>query len=159
LGVSLRPPPVAVAPIAADLHPDLSTRERVTLQTKPQECMTCHGIINPLGFTLERFDAIGRVRESDRGKPIDDSGRYQTREGETVEIAGPRSLAEMLAASEEVHASFAEQLFHHLVQQPVRAYGPETLDTLRQVFVEQEMNIHTLAVEVMAVSALVGRGT
>ena len=64
LGVSLRPPPVAVAPIAADLHPDLSTRERVTLQTKPKECMTCHGIINPLGFTLERFDAIGRIRDS-----------------------------------------------------------------------------------------------
>ena len=158
LGVSLRPPPVAVAPIAADLHPNLSTRERVTLQTKPKECMTCHGIINPLGFTLERFDAIGRIRESDRGKPIDDSGSYRTRSGQTVEIAGPRSLAEMLAGSEEVHASFAEQLFHHLVQQPVRAYGPETLNTLRQAFVEQEMNIRKLAVEVMATSALVGRG-
>jgi hypothetical protein len=158
LGVSLRPPPVAVAPIAADLHPNLSTRERVTLQTEPKECMTCHGIINPLGFTLERFDAIGRIRKSDRGKTIDDSGSYRTRSGKIVEIAGPRSLGEMLAGSEEVYASFVEQLFHHLVQQPVRAYGPETLNMLRQSFVEQEMDIRKLAVEVMAASALVGRG-
>jgi hypothetical protein len=64
----------------------------------------------------------------------------------------------MLAGSEEVHVSFTEQLFHHLVQQPVRAYGPETLNTLRQAFVEQEINIRKLAVEVMAASALVGRG-
>jgi hypothetical protein len=158
LGVSLRPPPVAVAPIAPDLHPDLTTRERVTMQTQPKECMTCHGIINPLGFTLERFDAIGQIRDSDRGKPIDDSGSYQTRSGQTVAITGPRSLAEMLADSEEVYASFVEQLFHHLVQQPVRAYGPETLDTLRTAFVEQDTNIRKLAVEVMATSALVGRG-
>jgi hypothetical protein len=157
LGVSLRPPPVAVAPIAADLHPNLSTRERVTLQTKPKDCMTCHGIINPLGFTLERFDAIGGIRESDRGKPIDDSGSYRTREGQVIEINGPRALAEMFVNSEEVHTSFVEQLYHHLVQQPVRAYGPETLSKLRQAFVEHDMNIRKLAVEVMATSALVGR--
>jgi hypothetical protein len=159
LGVSLRPPPVAVAPIAADLHPNLTTRERVTLQTKSKECMTCHGIINPLGFTLERFDAVGRLRESERGKPIDDSGSYRTREGKTVSIAGSRSLGQMLARNKEVHASFAEQLFHHLVQQPVRAYGLETLDTLRQVFVKNDLNVRKLAVEIMATSALVGRGT
>ena len=36
-----------------DLHPSLTTRERVTLQTSPPPCITCHGIINPLGFALE----------------------------------------------------------------------------------------------------------
>jgi hypothetical protein len=62
-----------------------------------------------------------------------------------------------LARSEEVHASFAEQLFHHSVQQPVRAYGPDTINRLQQAFVDQDMNIRKLAVEVMATSALVGR--
>src|SRR5262249_24386537 len=44
LGRVLRPPPEAVAPLAPDLHPDLSTRERVSLQTSPAACATCHGI-------------------------------------------------------------------------------------------------------------------
>jgi len=159
LGVALRPPPVAVAPLAADLHPGLTTRERVTLQTQPANCMTCHGIINPLGFTLERFDAVGRIRDQDRGKPINDTGSYQTRNGETVTIAGARGLAEMLSASDEVHSAFCEQLFHHLVQQPVRAYGSTTLDDLKKTFTSRGMNIRTLAIEIMASSALVGNAS
>ncbi|MBX9625905.1 MAG: DUF1588 domain-containing protein, partial [Gemmataceae bacterium] len=53
LGRSLRPPPDAFTPLPADLHPSLTTRERVALQTKPAACITCHGNMNPLGFALE----------------------------------------------------------------------------------------------------------
>ena len=66
LGRSLRPPPEAVAPLPPDLHADLTTRERVTLQTKPEACQSCHGMINPLGFTLEHFDAVGRYPRARR---------------------------------------------------------------------------------------------
>src|SRR5262249_7646645 len=55
LGVTLRQPPDAFTPLAPDLHPTLNTRERVTLQTSPKMCASCHGVINPLGFTLENF--------------------------------------------------------------------------------------------------------
>ena len=66
LGRSLRPPPKAVAPLPAELHADLTTRERVALQTKPEACQSCHAMINPLGFTLENFDAVGRFRTRGR---------------------------------------------------------------------------------------------
>ena len=59
-------------------------RERVTMQTKENSCMTCHAIINPLGFTLENFDAVGRYREQDHGKPVDPTGSYRTRDGQAV---------------------------------------------------------------------------
>src|SRR5262249_3746628 len=74
LGLSLRPPPEAVAPLPPELHPNLTTRERVEMQTKANACLTCHAIINPLGFTLENFDAVGRFREQDHGKPVDPTG-------------------------------------------------------------------------------------
>ena len=45
---------------------------------------------------------------------------------EVVKFAGARELAKYLAGSSEVHDAFVEQLFHHLVKQPVRAYGPST---------------------------------
>ncbi len=157
MGQSLRPPPVAVAPLAPDLHPGLTTRERVALQTKPATCMTCHQIINPLGFALEHFDAVGRYREAEHGKPVDSTGGYQTRDGERVPFDGARQMAEFIAESEEAHTAFTEQLFHHLVQQPVRAYGSETLAELRESFTSSEFNIQDLAVRVMVVSAPVGR--
>jgi hypothetical protein len=159
LGRTLRPPPDAFVPLSPELHPDLTTRERVTLQTQASECMTCHAIINPLGFTLERFDAIGSYRDSERGKPVDAATVYQTPAGETVELNGARELAEHLVASRDAHAAFVEQLFHHLVQQPVAAYGPQQLDQLVDAFAQHEFNIRRLAEEIMVATALVGRDT
>jgi hypothetical protein len=159
LGRTLRPPPDAFVPLAPDLHPDLTTRERVTLQTQPGECMACHQIINPLGFALEQFDAVGRFRETERGKPVNAAASYQAPSGETVEITGARELAEYLAASPDCHAAFVEQLFHHLVQQPVAAYGPQTLENLTQRFVDGNFNIRQLAVEIVVATALAGRET
>lgn len=154
LGLSLRPPPEAVTPLPPNLHPTLTTRERVTLQTRSNACMTCHGIINPLGFTLEHFDAVGRFRDQDHGKPIDALGSYRTRAGQTVTLNSARELATFLAGSEEAQAALAEQLFHHLVQQPAQAYGPGTLEGLRRSFVAGGFNLRKLAVEIMALSAM-----
>lgn len=159
LGQMLRPPPEAVTPISPDLHPELTTRERVALQTKAANCRTCHGIINPLGFTLEHFDAIGRYRKTDRDKSVDASGSYLTRSGERISLNGARDLAEFLANSEEAHAAFVQQFFQHLVQQPIQAYGPTALVDLRESFVENKFKIRTLAVDIMVASALLGRET
>ncbi len=157
LGRSLRPPPEAFVPLAENLHPNLSTRERVALQTRPQACQACHGMINPLGFTLEHFDAVGRYRDEDNGKPVDASGAYQTTTGEVVKLDGARELGKFLADSPEVQAAFAEQLFHHLAQQPVRAYGPKTRDELRAAFARGGFDIRKLAAEVAVTAARTGR--
>jgi hypothetical protein len=154
LGVSLRPPEDAFTPLPEKLHPTLTTRERVLLQTKPAACQMCHGVINPLGFTLERFDAVGRYREQDNGKAVDDSGTYLARTGEPVKLTGARDLAKFLAGSEEVQTAFAERLFHHLVKQPVRAYGPRRLAEFRDSFSRQGFSIRKLVVEEVTVAAM-----
>ena len=159
LGQRLRPPRDAVAPLAPDLHPELTTRERVTLQTAAAHCMTCHAIINPLGFTLEEFDAVGRYREKDRNKPVDSRGNYLTQQGDEVAFEGPRDLARFLATSDEAHQAFVEQLFHHLVQQPIRAFGSSKLSELHEVFRQEEFHIRKLAVEIMVASTPVKRET
>lgn len=154
LGRSLRPPPEAVSPLAPDLHPSLTTRERVLLQTKPVACQTCHAMINPLGFSLENYDALGRFRAEEKGRAIDAAGYYNTQAGKQVSFNGVREMATFLAASEEVHAAFVEQLFHYLVKQPIRAYGPDRLTQLRKNFAENNYSIRKLLVELITVSAL-----
>jgi hypothetical protein len=153
LGRALKPPPEAVAPLAPDLHASLTTRERVILQTSPAACMTCHGTINPLGFGLEHFDAVGRYRNDEKEKPIDATGTYETPTGEPLTYSGARELASILAGSEEVQTAFVEQLFHHLVKQPIRAFGPNTAADLRRSFVEHNFDIRKLVVEIVALSA------
>jgi hypothetical protein len=154
LGRTLQPPPAAFTPLPAELHPDMTTRQRVALQTQPATCHSCHGMINPLGFTLEKFDAIGRLRTWENGKPIDATGSYRPRSGPAVHFFGARTLARYLAGSEEAHAAFVEKLFQHLVKQPVMAFGPRTLPDLEKSFAAHDFNIRQEMVEIIAASAL-----
>ncbi len=154
LGKVLRPPPEAVAPLAPDLHAGLSTRERVALQTSPTSCRTCHGMINSLGFGLEQFDAVGRYRSEEKGKPIDATGTFETRAGEFLPYSGARELATLLAESEETHTAFVQQLFHHMVKQPIPAYGISEAANLRRSFQEHKFNIRRLMVDIIADSSL-----
>jgi hypothetical protein len=154
LGRLLQPPPEAFAPIPAEEHPNLTTRQRVSLQTKPAACVSCHSMINPLGFSLEKFDAIGRLRTRENGLPIDTQGSYHSRDGQAVKFFGARGLGRFLAGSEEAHAAFVEKLFQHMVKQPVRAFGPRALPDLQYAFTANEFNIRNQLVEIMAASAL-----
>ncbi len=157
LGRTLRPPPDAFTPLAPDLHPNLSTRDRVALQTSPQSCLLCHSMINPLGFALENFDAVGRHRAAEKGKPVDATGSYQSPTGESVQFAGVRELATFLVGSDEAQAAFVQQLFQELVKQPIRAYGPGRLPDLQKSFAGHDFHIRKLVVEIVAASALAER--
>jgi len=153
LGRSLRPPPEAVAPLAPDLHAGLSTRERVALQTSPKACLSCHEMINPLGFGLENYDAIGRFRGEEKGRPVDACGTYEPPSGDPAKFAGARELAAVLASSDETHAAFVEQFFHHLVKQPIRAFGPDRQADLTRSFGSNGFHLRKLMVEIVAGSA------
>lgn len=155
LGNVLEPPPEAVAPLAPDLHPDLTTRERVMLQTEDVSCQSCHAMINPLGFALEEFDAVGRYRTSERAgelsKPIDASGLYLPRQGDRVRFTGSRELAAYLATSRDSQEAFVEDLFHAVAKQPLRAWGDETQESLRAAFEANGFDIRRLLVDIMQV--------
>ncbi len=154
LGVTLRPPAnAAFTPLPPESHPDLTTRERIALQTSQESCVACHSIINPLGFTLEQFDAVGRHRDIENGKSIDVSGQYETRTGSIARFSGPRELATFLADSDEAHDAFAQQMFQQFVKQPVRAYGLEKPKQLREIFARSGYNIRKLLVEIAAIAS------
>jgi hypothetical protein len=148
LGWQLKPPPVAVDPLGEDFDPEMTTRQRVEFQTSPDNCMSCHRTINPLGFTLERFDAVGRPRASDNEKPVDTKVVYLSAAGESVEMNGPRDLANYLVGERETYRNFVESMFHHLVKQPVAAYGENRFDELTTEFMKNDCNIRELIVRI-----------
>lgn len=146
LGRSIKPPPIAVSPIAPDLHPNLTTRERTILQTSPSACVSCHSAINPLGFGLEQFDAIGRYRSQEKDKPVDASGEYLMRSGETAKFNDAVTLAQFLVKAEETQTSLVQQVFHHTAKQPIMAYGTDTVGNLQALFVRDGFDLKRLMV-------------
>lgn len=152
-GRPLRPPPVETVFEDSHFDPGLSMREKVAEMTKDSTCMACHTLINPLGFSLEHYDSIGRWRAADHhGRPIDSASDYTTDEGETIRLAGARDVAAYAAASDLAHRAFLRALFHHLVKQPVEAYGHDRMDHLHARFQGTGFRI-TGAIETIALTA------
>ena len=152
-GRTLRPPNEAFTPFSPDLHPDLTTRERVALQTSPDSCQVCHTKINGLGFALENFDAAGKFRSQEKAKSLDPTGKYVDRDGVEVSFSGPRELAEYIVSSDDAHRAFVNRAFQHFVKQPAAAFGTATLDELTDRFQKNNFNINELIVEISVVAA------
>jgi hypothetical protein len=104
------PPDIVVRPPTVD--PRLSTRERFAQHTADERCATCHLQMDPIGFAFEHYDAAGRWRDIDGGKPVDATGDLT---GTDVDGAldGVPSLAARLAASDEVASCTATQWFRY----------------------------------------------
>jgi cytochrome c553 len=154
VGATLKSPSIAAAFEDAKFDPTLTMREKVVQVTKNAQCMSCHTVINPLGFTLEHFDAVGRWRTQDNHKPVDAMGEFETDDGRTVKLTGPKDVADYATNSEHAHRAFVRQLFHHTVKQPVPAFGLETLDTLRAHFEANRFNIRKLLEEIAVTAAM-----
>ncbi len=153
MGRVLRPPNSAFTPLSPDLHPDLTTRQRVELQTSPESCQTCHSKINPLGFSLENFDAVGHYRMMEGDQPIDATGGYTSRADEEIQFHSPRDLGDYVANSPDAQSAFVERTFQYFVKQPIAAYGPDQLEKLTQQFQDSNFNIRELLVEIAVISS------
>lgn len=68
------PPDVPDLEVTANASPDASLREQLEKHRADPGCASCHKAMDPLGLGFENFDAIGRWRDSDEGKPVDASG-------------------------------------------------------------------------------------
>lgn len=150
LGRFLKPPPNAIEFKDADFDPTLTMREKVTDLTKDQACMACHSIINPIGFSLEYYDAVGRFRTSDNNKPINSESDYETPDLKKIRIKGPRDLARLAVESPHAHRAFIKHLFHHLIQQPVNSYGFAKMDELHKTLQDSNFHIRNLIATIAA---------
>jgi len=79
LGVEPPPPPPNVPPLkelATDVHGGAkpTMRQQMEMHRKVEPCASCHKIMDPIGFSLESFDAVGHWRTTDDGAPIDPNG-------------------------------------------------------------------------------------
>jgi hypothetical protein len=84
-----------------------SVRERIELHRKNPACAGCHKIMDPIGLSLDNFDAIGRWRTEDEGVAIDASAQLV----DGTPMSGPETLRKaLLDRSDAFIASLTEKL-------------------------------------------------
>jgi hypothetical protein len=111
-------------------------------------CNGCHTLMDPIGLAFENFDAMGRYRENEAGASLDVSGEIT---GATdPALAGPfvgvRAMAEKLAASSQVRACLATQLFRFAAGRSEAEADECSLATMRDSFGSSNGNLLELIV-------------
>jgi cytochrome c551/c552 len=111
LGTPPPPPPPNVPALSENASSGelklLSVRERMEEHRKNPTCAACHKIIDPIGFALENFDAVGAWRINDSGLPIDAKGQLF----DGTKLDGPISLRQaILNHSDAFLGTFTENL-------------------------------------------------
>jgi len=99
------PPPTVDANLE-ETTAAVTTRERYAQHTQDPSCAACHSLIDPIGFTFERYDAYGRYRDQENGISVDTSGEVSLPGGAPVPLDGLDSLSDYLATSEEAATCF-----------------------------------------------------
>jgi mono/diheme cytochrome c family protein len=153
LGVNLKSPSIAASFEDAKLDPSLTMREKVTALTQSASCSGCHALINPLGFTLENFDTLGRWRSTENQKPIHTDVDYEAEEGGSAHFSNARDIAQHAVSSPFAHDAFIRHLFHHLVKQPPMAFGPNTVADLRKSFRDHQFSVRQLIAQIALLKA------
>ena len=124
LGAPPPPPPPNVPPLAeSDRRAPTSLRERMEQHRASPVCASCHSRMDPLGFALEHFDAVGKWRESDGGAQINATITWQ---GDTID--SPRAFREaLLATGDEFIRTVTEKLMIYALGRGVDYYDAPTL--------------------------------
>lgn len=108
------PPPPSVPPLEPAQGKE-TERQRFERHTKDPACAGCHRLLDPVGFGLSRFNAIGQQMADDRGQPINDEGIVMgfERGGDLIDLKfkGAAELSEALATSPEVQRCMVTQAF------------------------------------------------
>lgn len=103
------PPPGAEMqePATPSAQPLRTTREYFAWKTSMTQCAGCHGVINPVGFAFEKYDAIGQLRSVEGDAPIDATGTLALPDG-NIAFDGARKLITDLAGFSSVRACYAK---------------------------------------------------
>jgi mono/diheme cytochrome c family protein len=123
LGLPSPPPPPGVDTNLAEVKPNApppTIRERLAQHRTNPSCASCHSVIDPLGFALEQFDAIGGWRTTDEsGRPVDSAA--STLSGATLDgLAGLRAF--LLAEPEQFPRTVTEKLMAYALGRRLEYY-------------------------------------
>ena len=150
LGENVPPAPANVPPLEKQVHgavANLTLRQRTELHRTNAVCANCHKILDPIGFGLENFDAIGRWRDqNDTGGAIDAAGELP----EAKQFTSPRELKAIIAARRgDLARNLTEKLLSYALCRPLEGYDEIVVDHLMQAIAPDGFRMQTIISEIV----------
>jgi mono/diheme cytochrome c family protein len=126
---------------------NLSLRQRTELHRTNAVCANCHKILDPIGFGLENFDAIGRWREADEnGAPIDAKGELPGRKN----FSSPGELKRIIVArADDLSRNLARKLLAYALCRQLEGYDEIVLDDINEAIAKDGYRMQTLVTQII----------
>lgn len=126
---------------------NLTLRQRTELHRTNPACASCHKILDPIGFGLENFDAIGRWRDQDdTGGAIDAVGELPGGK----RFASPKELKAIIAArTSELGRNLTEKLLAYALCRQLEGYDEVVVDQLMETIAKDGYRMQTLITEIV----------
>ena len=147
LGTPPPEPPMNVEQLPEDDHEIKahSFREALEQHRSDPNCKSCHETIDPIGFGLENFDAIGRWRTEQNGHPIDANGEMP----DGSRITSPADIKLLLMQDKALFArNFSEKLLSYALGRELTPYDRPVTAKIAAKIIEGGGSIHAAFVEV-----------
>lgn len=148
-----RPPPPGVEGLPEGGMNTGSVRERLEAHQANPICASCHRVMDPLGFGLDNFDAIGHFRTADAGFPIDAKGEL----ADGTAFDGAVEMTQQLAANPGVYRCMVQKLYTYTGRSPFRIEAIEHIDSLTERFIANGYHLRDLLVDVVTDPFFVSR--
>ncbi len=125
----------------------LTLRQRTELHRTNAVCANCHKILDPIGFGLENFDAIGRWRDKDEsGGPIDAVGELPGGK----RFSSPKELKALIAARQaDLARNLTEKLLAYALCRQLDGYDHIIVDQMLQTIAADDYKMQTLISEIV----------
>jgi hypothetical protein len=114
------PPNVEAFPETQEGEQPRTVRERLEMHRSNPSCNGCHGVMDPLGFALENFDATGAWRDKDGKFPIDPSGKLRGDDGQS--FSGPQELKSLLKNNKKFVRCLTEKMMTYALGRGLEYY-------------------------------------
>jgi hypothetical protein len=148
-----RPPPPGVEGFPEDMTNATTVRDRLEAHRANPICASCHRAMDPLGFGLDNFDAVGHYRTADAGFPINATGDL----GDGTSFDGAIEMTQQLAANPGVYRCMVQKLYTYTGRSPFRIEAIEHIDALTERFVDGGYLLRNLIVDVVTDPFFVSR--
>jgi hypothetical protein len=149
LGEQVPPPPPNVPALEKQDQKtvaNLTLRQRTELHRTDAVCANCHKILDPIGFGLENFDAIGRWRDQDdTGGSIDAAGELPGGK----RFSSPKELKSIIAArKDDLARNLTEKLLAYALCRQLEGYDEIVVDHLMEATAKDGYRMETLIAEI-----------
>ncbi len=171
------PPPPGVnaaLPPLTDAKP-MTNRERLAVHLSSEACSSCHRLIDPIGFGLEHFDAIGQyrathdikippTRDEQERKLKTETTEYQLEIDVTAEVVGipnssftsPKELGEVLAKDEGCQKCVVKQVFRYALGRSETLADRGAIDSALKAFQDSRYRFRELIISIVTSEPFLG---